>query len=301
MGYDKKPLIVALGEVLWDVFPDGARLGGAPSNFAVHCAALGAQGILLSCVGDDALGRDAVLALSQHNVDTQWIQKDRTRSTGTVPVTLCDGQPSYEIVEDVAWDHIVWQQEFEALAKSANAICFGTLSQRSLDSRKTIQLFADATKQDCLRVLDVNFRQHYHSADVVKHSLALASVVKLNDDEVPILRGYIGGDEDLDEFLKGLLKRFALDLVVLTLGADGCRIFSHGQVVTVAGVSQQVANTVGAGDAFTAAFVGHYLNGDDLEVCAGRANALGGFVTTQDSGTPYLPSEFRIWSDNANR
>lgn len=296
----KAPLIVALGEVLWDMFPDGARLGGAPSNFAVHCAQLGAQTTLLSCVGDDVLGQDALLALSQYGVNSQWIQTDRTRATGTVPVTLHEGQPSYEIVEGVAWDHMQWQKEFEALAKSANAICFGTLSQRALESRKTIQRFVDSAKLDCLRVLDLNFRQHYHSENVVKQSLALANVVKLNDDEIATLHSYVGGNKDRDTFLIDLLKRFALDVVVLTLGADGCRIFTGDDVVAVAGVPQIVVNTVGAGDAFTAAFVGHYLNGEGLDVCAERANVLGGFVTTQNSGTPNLPDDFKIWSDHAN-
>ena len=290
------PLIVALGEVLWDMFPDGARLGGAPANFGVHCSALGAQVALISCVGNDDLGNKAKLALGEHGVDIGVLGVDAEHATGTVAIHLTDGQPSYKIVEDVAWDHIVWCDEFEALAKTANAVCFGSLAQRSPLSRETIQRFVDVTQGVCLRVLDVNFRQHYHTAEVMQQSLALANVMKLNDEEVPILRDYVGGCEDGDEFLLELRDRFALDVIILTLGADGCRVFEQDDVCSFKSEPQNVVNTVGAGDAFTAAFVSHYLNGDDLEACAVSANALGGYVATQDSATPHLPNHFCVWS-----
>lgn len=300
MKNDTRPFIVAVGEVLWDVFPTGAHLGGAPANFVVHCAALGARAALVSGVGSDDLGRQALSALSGHGVDTSWVQEDNAHPTGTVPVTVVDGQPSYEIVEGVAWDHMVWQEDFEALAKMANAICFGSLAQRSPQSRETIQRFVDAKRQDCLCVLDVNFRQHYYGAKVLLQSLALANVVKLNEEEVASLRLYVGGAEDRDVFLNELCSRFSLDWVVLTLGADGCCVFGGDDVISVAGIAQDVVNTVGAGDAFTAAFVSHYLKGEDVALCAQYANALGGYVTTQESGTPHLPHDFCIWSKNAN-
>ena len=300
MKKDIRPFIVAVGEVLWDVFPTGAHLGGAPANFAVHCAGLGARAALVSGVGDDGLGCQALLALSGHGVDTSWVQVNNNHPTGTVPVTVVDGQPSYEIVEDVAWDHMVWQEDFEALAKMANAICFGSLAQRSPQSRETIQRFVDAKRQDCLCVLDVNFRQHYHCAEVVLQSLALANVIKLNEDEVAQLRLYVGGAKDRDVFLNELVTRFNLDWVVLTLGADGCCVFGANEVISVPGTAQDVVNTVGAGDAFTAAFVSHYLNGEEVVLCAQYANTLGGYVTTQESGTPHLPQDFSIWSTHAN-
>jgi fructokinase len=300
MNTNARPLIVALGEVLWDIFPTGRHLGGAPANFAVHCAELGARSVLVSGVGHDDLGRQAVSALSEHGVDTRWVQVEERHPTGTVPVTLVDGQPSYEIVEGVAWDHILWQEDFEALAKTANAICFGSLAQRSPQSRETIQRFVDATTQQCLRVLDVNFRQHYHSSAVFLQSLALANVVKLNEDEVALLRLYVGGSMDRDVFLHELRARFNLDWVILTLGALGCCVFGENGVVSVPGTSQDVVNTVGAGDAFTAAFVCHYLKGEAVAMGAQYANALGGYVTTQESGTPHLPNDFCIWSNDAN-
>lgn len=289
-----RPLIVALGEVLWDVFPHGRFLGGAPTNFAVHCAQLGLQAVLVSGLGDDVLGQDALVALSEHGVETSFIQQGGHHATGTVSVALQNGQPSYDIVEDVAWDYIVWCDQLKALAKQANAICFGTLAQRSAQSRETIQRFVDETTQDCLCVLDINIRQDYHSQDILYQSLALANVLKLNDDEVALLRSYVGGMDDVDAFLGEIRTRFQLKWIVLTMGEKGCRVFGPQGIVHTGGASQKVINTVGAGDAFTAAFVGHLLCGCEIDICAQKANAVGGYVVTQESATPALPSSFRI-------
>lgn len=289
------PLLVAIGAVLWDVFPDGKRLGGAPANFAVHAAALGARSALVSCVGDDARGREAVEILKGHCVSTNAVQVDALRPTGTVPVTLLNGQPSYEIVEGVAWDAIGWRSELALLAQTAHAICFGTLDQRAQESQQTILRFLDAASPACLRVLDVNFRQHYHCNDVVHHSLERADVLKLNDDEVPLLRKYVGGSEDVDEFLRDVLTRFDLRFAIMTLGEQGCRVVGKEGVFAARGEKQAVVNTVGAGDAFTAAFISCFINGANLQLCAEKANLVGGFVTTQDSGMPNLPPSFRVF------
>ena len=289
------PVVVALGAVLWDVFIDGARLGGAPANFAVHAAALGAQSALVSCVGDDAMGRDALEILRGRGVATEAVQVHAHRPTGRVIVTLEDGQPAYEIVEDVAWDALTWQSELARLARVARVICFGTLDQRDPQSRRAIVNFLDAASPACLRVLDINFRQHFHTEEVVLSSLARADVLKLNDEEVPLLRDYVGGVADVDAFLIELRMRFDLQCVVLTLGADGCRVISHAGICHAVGEKQRVVNTVGAGDAFTAAFALHLLNGATIQTCAEQANAIGGFVTTQDSGMPALPERFRVW------
>jgi fructokinase len=290
------PVILAVGEMLWDLFPTGNRLlGGAPANFAVHCAALGAVSQLVSCVGNDSLGPEALLALCAHRVDTRWIQVDARHPTGTVAVTLTKGQPSYQIVEKVAWDQIVWRDELEALARTASAVCFGTLAQRAEISRQTIQRLVAARNPDSLCMVDVNFRQHHHCADVVQRSLALANAVKLNLEEAHQLRSYIDGPADMDLFLKNLVTRFCLRFLVLTLGSRGCRIYSEKIVLEIAGRPQVVKNAVGAGDAFTAAFICQYLKGEDLESCAIRANAIGGFVSTQESATPVLPESFRIF------
>jgi fructokinase len=246
-------------------------------------------------VGNDALGQCAVAELQKRHVGTNWVMVDGEHPTSTVPVTLVNGQPTYEIVEGVAWDYIGWVEGLEALAQSADAICFGTLAQRSFTSRATIQRFLQAAPATCLCVLDVNFRQTYHSKNVVEQSLELANVVKLNDAEVPILRHYIGGSSDDDLFLADVQKRFDLHYVVLTLGERGCRIFSSGSVVSSPGDLQIVIDAVGAGDAFTAAFIGSVLSGADLQTSADWANDVGGFVVTQMGATPVLPERFCIF------
>ena len=289
------PCVVAIGAVLWDVFPDGERLGGAPANFTVHAAALGARSAMVSCVGDDAQGKAALEILSGHGVAIDAVQVHAHRPTGTVNVTLVDGQPTYEIVEGVAWDAITWCSELAPIAQSAHALCFGTLDQREAQSRRAITNFLDAASPVCLRVLDINFRQHYHTYEIVRESLTRADVLKLNDEEVVLLRDYVGGEEDVDAFLTDICVRFDLQCVILTLGEKGCRVVSKDGICRAVGKRQQVVNTVGAGDAFTAAFVMHLLAGTPMQICAEQANAVGGFVTTQDGGMPPLPARFRVF------
>ncbi len=289
------PCVVAIGAVLWDVFPDGERLGGAPANFAVHAAALGARSTMVSCVGDDARGKAALEILSERDVAIDAVQVHAHRSTGSVNVILVDGQPTYEIVEGVAWDAITWCSELAPIAQSAHALCFGTLDQRAAQSRQAITNFLDAASPDCLRVLDINFRQHYHTDEIVRESLIRADVLKLNDEEVVLLRDYVGGEEDVDAFLTDICARFDLQCVILTLGEQGCRILGEDGICRARGKRQQVVNTVGAGDAFTAAYVMHLLAGAPIQICAEQANAVGGFVTTQDGGMPPLPARFRVF------
>ena len=289
------PCVVAIGAVLWDVFPDGERLGGAPANFAVHAAALGVRSAMVSCVGDDARGKAALEILSGHGVAIDAVQIHAHRPTGRVNVTLADGQPTYEIVEGVAWDAITWCAELAPIARSAHALCFGTLDQREAQSRRAITNFLDAVSPDCLCVLDINFRQHYHTDEIVRESLTRADVLKLNDEEVVLLRDYVGGEEDVDVFLTGICVRFDLRCVILTLGEQGCRVVSEEGICQAVGKKQEVVNTVGAGDAFTAAYVVHLLAGAPMQMCAEQANAVGGFVTTQDGGMPPLPAHFRVF------
>ena len=289
------PSVVAIGAMLWDVFPDGERLGGAPANFAVHAAALGARSTMVSCVGDDARGKTALEILSGRGVATDAVQIHAHRPTGSVDVALVDGQPTYEIVEGVAWDAITWCSELAPIAQSAHALCFGTIDQREAQSRRAIINFLDSASPDCLCVYDINFRQHYHTDEIVRESLTRADVLKLNDEEVVLLRDYVGGEEDVDVFLTGIRARFDLQCVILTLGEQGCWVVSEGGICRAVGKRQQVVNTVGAGDAFTAAYVMHLLAGAPMQICAEQANAVGGFVTTQDGGMPPLPARFRVF------
>lgn len=290
-----RPHVVAVGEVLWDEFPDGARLGGAPANFAVHCAGMGARVTLVSRVGQDNRGREALDLLRGRGVGVDFVQRDPERPTGRVRVTLRAGRPSYEIVEGVAWDALQWEARLLPLAKGADAVCFGTLAQRNGQSRGTLRRFVAACREGCLRVLDLNFRQGFHSEEVVRESLHLANILKLSDEEVPTLRGYLRGAGDDRAFLDGVRERFGVETVALTLGAEGCRVLGPEGDFRVAAAPQRVVNTVGAGDAFTAAFVLHRLAGRDAFTCAEWGNRAGGYVATQDSATPELPEEFRVF------
>ena len=292
---ERVPRVVALGEVLWDLFPDGARLGGAPSNFAVHAASLGAESVLVSRVGKDERGREVREALEAAGVEVAHVQADTSRPTGIVRVSLTDGQPTYEIVEGAAWDAIDWVPDLEALARSADAVCFGTLAQRCDTSRRSIQAFVGATREDCLKVLDINFRQHYHSEAVARSALCFADVLKLSDEEVPILRDYVGGSPDEKVFVLDLMASFEIGRVVLTRGAAGCLTVGPEGVHEVPSAPREVVNTVGAGDAFAAAFLLGLLAGESDRACAEWANCVGGYVVTQDSGTPAFPEGYRIF------
>ena len=292
------PTVVSIGELLWDQFPDGPHLGGAPSNFAVHTALLGARSVLVSRVGQDEHGDRAIKILGERGVDTAFLQRDPDLATGLVKVDLSGNEPEYEILQHVAWDAIAWEDRLTQLLNSAQAVCFGTLAQRSEISGKTIQKVVGDAADSCLKVLDLNFRQNFHSADVVGKSLNLADVVKLSEPEIPILRGYLNGTEDDALFIVNLRARFSLDCVVLSLGEKGCRVLGEDHNFTLETTSRDVVNTVGAGDAFTAAFVAHRLSGEGPETCAEKANQAGGFVVTHHDGMPVLPPDFRVSSWN---
>jgi len=289
------PRVVAIGELLWDRIPGKSCLGGAPANFAVHAASLGARSVLVSRVGKDPDGESAAKMLSAKGVDTTFLQMDDRLMTGEVRVEISDGEPSYQIVEQVAWDAIGWDDRLSSTLGSVDAVCFGTLAQRHPISRATIQRFVKEIGDRCFKVLDLNFRQHYHSPEVIATSLHLADMVKLSLPELPVLRKYDQGSADDRSYFADLKRRFALDCIVLSLGARGCRVIGEDYDFTMETVPKDVVNTVGAGDAFTAAFVVGRLSGSSPEACAEMANRAGGFVVTREDGMPILPSEFRIF------
>jgi fructokinase len=286
--------IAGIGEVLWDVFPDGEQFGGAPANFACHCRALGAQSYVISCVGDDARGERAVEFLQNHGVDTSALAVSDCYETGTVVVTLDSaGQPSYAIKEGVAWDHLPYSDNLDAIARELDAVCFGTLGQRDATSRETIQRFLAATPSRCLRVYDVNLRQSYWTEDVIRGSLTLANVLKLNDEELQVIapmHDLEGSDETI---IRSLLELYGLKLVALTRGSRGSLIITPDAVSEVAGVEVSIADTVGAGDAFTAAMVTGYLNSWSLEKTNLFANRVAAFVCSKIGAVPELPETVR--------
>jgi fructokinase len=283
-------VIVGLGELLWDVLPGGLQLGGAPANFAYYAAALGNQGIIASRVGNDELGREALRRLMQLGLKTFHVQIDLSHPTGTVRVQVDErGQPEFTITDEAAWDFLEWTPQWQELAAQADAVCFGSLAQRSPQSRATISQFLQTTRGDCLRVFDVNLRQSFYSAEILSESLQWAKVVKLNDAELPKLVEILELSSDSDnERVRRLIQAFDLDLVCVTQGARGSLLVTESGAVEHPGFPVTVADAVGAGDAFTAALVHHYLRQAPLERINEAANRLGSWVATQVGATPFV-------------
>ena len=284
--------VAVIGEVLWDVFPDQQRLGGAPANFAGHVHALAGKAVdvtLVSAVGEDSLGEETLQRLKQNALQTAAIQSS-SHPTGKVIVTLKDGSPEYEIAHPAAWDDIRWTPAAEAAAEKADAVCFGTLAQRSSESRDTIQKFIAATGPSCLRMLDINLRPTMEDENVYQQSLELANMLKLSDEELETLAKQfeLSGD-DVDQ-LKQLAKRFDLQLIAYTKGGDGATLIRGDEVNHCDGVPTTVVDTVGAGDSFTATLVWELLQKHDLATANESACRVAAFVCSQNGATPEIPA-----------
>ncbi len=285
--------LIGLGEVLWDLFESGKVLGGATANFACHAAGLGQRGVLLSRVGEDRLGDEIIGALDDLGVPTRWIQRDTVHPTSTVPVEVAaDGTPAFTIVEDVAWDRLEADGAWLEMAGQADAVCFGTLAQRCPASRRAIRQVLDAA-EGALKICDINFRQQFYSHEVVTESLAAADVLKLNDEEVGLLRHVLqpAGGPDETDFLRGLMVDYALRLVCVTLGAAGCRLITPEDVIARPVPATEVVDTVGSGDAFAAGLVVKLLEGGSPAAVAEAANLLGAYVAGHRGATPALSDE----------
>ena len=294
-----RPVIVGLGEMLWDIYPDAAHFGGAPTNFACHAAALGAEAWLVSAGGDDAAGKDALRELARHGVRDGMIQVHPARPTGTVLVTLDSrGQPRYEISTGAAWDEVAWNDGLGALARRCDAACFGTLGQRSAASRAVIRRFLRAMRPETLRVFDVNLRQQYHDADLVRESLALANVLKLNDEELSVVARYCGCRSGDLGALRDIARDRDLRLVALTRGARGSILIAGDVEHECAPPSAAVVDTVGAGDAFTAALTLGMLRELPLETIHRHAGDVAAFVCSMKGATPALPERLIRRGDN---
>lgn len=282
---------VGLGEVLWDLLPGGRQLGGAPANFAYHAGALGARAAVVSRVGCDADGRDLLARLQSLGLGTEGVETDPSAPTSTVSVTLgADGQPRYVIHEGVAWDGLAATEAARAVLRSADVVCFGTLAQRDPAARTALRALLAEAPPAALRVFDVNLRQHYHSAEIIASSLALAHVLKLNDAELPVLAAHfaLGGDERAQ--LAALAARFSLRAVACTRGARGSLLLAAGRWSELPAEPVPVADTVGAGDSFTAALALGLLAGWPLDLVHRRAVALAAYVCTQPGATPPIPA-----------
>ncbi len=290
-------VVVGIGEILWDMFPAGKQLGGAPANFIYHVREIGGgeiQPLMVSCVGEDALGREILSRWDRLSLSGEFIAVDAKHPTGTVTVSL-DGQgrPVYRIETDVTWDFLSESPQLRELAATADAVCFGTLAQREPKSRKCIQNFLHKTSPGTLRILDLNLRTPFFSKDIVEESLRLADVVKVNGEELGILAGLFalaGGEKAVAE---NFMQRWKLRLIAVTNGEQGSMLFAPGACSVHRGYAVTVADTVGAGDAFCAAIAVGLLGRFSLEKINDCANRAASFVCTQPGAMPAIPEEIR--------
>jgi fructokinase len=294
-------LILGLGELLWDLLPDGEQLGGAPANFSVMAGRLGNHAAILSRIGRDDLGRRAMKRLDALLADASSVQVDPAHETGRVTVAFESGQPHYTIHQPAAWDFLELSDEWVRLAERADAICFGSLAQRSLESGQTIQTLAAQTSSACVRVFDVNLRAPFYSGEVIQESLELATVMKMNDAELPLVLGMLGlpADEEPagDRLRLGALRLLgefpALEMVAITRGEHGSLLVKRKEWHVHPGIPVKVADTIGAGDAFTAALTHYLLRGASLAALNEAGNRWGAWVASQPGAMPALPDETR--------
>ena len=287
-----KDTIVGIGEVLWDCLPEGRKLGGAPANFAYHVGQFGWQSSVVSAVGNDALG-DEILQIFKEVKLANDIARGN-QPTGTVQVTLsADGIPSYEICENVAWDNIPWTDELVALAARTKAVCYGSLAQRSAVSRNTIMRFIASMDEETERIYDSMPRQHFYNLQIVEESLRCATILKLNDDEIGAVSKLLGlFDGSMEEQCRQILILYPkLRIVILTCGSIGSYVFTANETSYIPTPKVEVADTVGAGDSFTATFVAQILAGKTIREAHNKAVAVSAYVCTQNGAMPVIPSE----------
>lgn len=278
--------IAGIGELLWDIFPNGKRLGGAPANFSYHIQALGAEAFVVSCVGNDAPGDGLRLKLKMAGLTDEYVVSDMIHPTGSVVVSIDrSGQPQYIIMENVAYDFIAILQRHIELAGCLDAVCFGTLAQRSEVSSVAIRHFLSILSKSILKVLDINLRQSYYSRSVIEQSLSLCSVLKLNEQELYVLSDIMSIRGSSSVIASKLITMFKLDLVAITKGEHGSIIYTGDREYIHPGIPAKICNTVGAGDAFTAALVMGMLRGDSVQKISEDANKLASQVCQMQGAT----------------
>ena len=283
--------VTGIGELLWDLLPEGKKLGGATTNFAYHASQLGAESYNISAIGNDAPGDEILEYFEGLKLHTGFIHRVKEKETGVVNVQLNKGIPTYDIKTDVAWDFIPFTENEKLLAKECDAVCFGTLAQRSEKSRTSIKEFLKATKPECLRVFDINLRQSFFSREIITDSLELASVLKLNDEELPVVTEFFSLNGNEEVVLDKLIKLFKLDLAVLTKGGKGSLLKTAEETSFCEVPEVKIADTVGAGDSFTAAVAIGWLNGKPLAEINQAATEIAAFVCTSQGATPVLPDK----------
>ena len=287
-------IIVGMGEALWDVLPEGKKIGGAPANFAYHVSQFGLNSRVVSAVGDDKLGMEILDNFREKKLNA--MVEIVPYPTGTVQVELdAEGVPCYDIKEGVAWDNIPYTPALEDLAKHTKAVCFGSLAQRSVVSRDTINRFIDAMPaEDTLKIFDINLRQGFYTKEILCNSFSKCNILKINDEElvtVSRMFGYPG--IDLQDKCWILLAKYNLKMLILTCGVNGSYVFTPGNVSFVETPRVEVADTVGAGDSFTAAFVSSILSGLSIGEAHKLAVETSAYVCTQNGAMPVLPQSLK--------
>ncbi|MBK1792287.1 carbohydrate kinase family protein [Persicirhabdus sediminis] len=290
---DHQLTIAAIGEVLWDVYHDQRTFGGAPANFACHASALGAHSYLISSVGSDALGQQACQFLNEHHVQLDGVHCDTQHPTGQVQISLDnDGVASYEFANNVAWDHIQLDANIIKIASQLDAVCFGSLAQRSEKSAAAIFEFLSFTPKHCMKLFDVNLRQDFYNKEVIQKSLDACNAIKLNLEELEILAKMLKIRGNMEDFMLTIMRRNDLQFAILTGGADGAWLFERTSYnFSRADQSVEVVSTVGAGDSFTATAVIARLRGLELVESNRLANKVAGYVCGQKAAVPIIPAE----------
>lgn len=295
------PVVVGLGEVLWDIFPTGRHTGGAPANVAYHANQLGCSGIVASRVGTDPLGDELIAALAERGLAVDHIQRDPAHPTGTVTArTNTTGGVDYMIHTDVAWDFLEGSESFLGLMRSADAVCFGSLAQRSPVAREAVRQALTATRPDCLRVYDVNLRQSYFNRDIVEWSIRHARAIKVNHEEVPVIAGLLGRPvdagrpfaEQAEGFHRFLAVEYGIEQTIVTRAAEGCLVLAGEEAVAVPGQRIEKPDPVGAGDAFTAAYLYARLHRWPLVRAATFANRVGTLVAGLPGAMPAVSDAY---------
>ncbi len=280
--------VVGLGELIWDLLPEGKQLGGAPTNFAYIAGLLGDRAIVASRVGADELGREAIARLKRMNVSTRELQFDTKHPTGTVGVRVdASGEPHFSVNQNSAWDYLEWTEGWSELAARADAVCYGTLGQRTPRAAQTITRFLAHTRPAALRVFDVNLRHSFFTPAMLAASLRLATIVKFNFEELSGAATLLGFDErDGRAIAARLLREFSIELIAVTRGAGGSLLVTEHETAEHPGVRVRVADTIGAGDAFTATLAHYYLRRAPLAFVSEAANRVGAWVASQAGATP---------------
>ena len=288
-----KRYVVGLGEVLWDILPEGKKLGGAPANFAYHAGQfLGMDNtIAVSALGSDKLADETIEALNEHQLN--YMLPRVPYPTGTVQVQLDElGVPTYDIKENVAWDNIPFDNDIAKIACNCRAVCFGSLAQRNVVSRETIKKFLEATPADCMKIFDINLRQQFYTKEVICQSLKHCNVLKINDEELVLIgRMFDYPGLDMENKCWLILGKYDLDMLVLTCGTNGSYVFTPGQMSFQETPDVKVADTVGAGDSFTGSFVGSILNGKSVPEAHHTAVQVSAYVCTQNGAMPEYKDE----------